>query len=124
MSNTKYGDFPFLTYRNINVGTTGAVVAANPACIYEYYFYNSGAAKAYVKLYNKATAGTSSDTPLRTYCIGAAQGANLYMDKGIEFPLGISIRATTGVADNDTGAPGANEVTVNIGYRKGTQGSN
>ncbi len=123
MSSQVYGDYPILSYRNINVGTTGAlVVAAAKGCFYEYYFYNSGAAKAYIKLYDKATAGTSSDTPFRTYCIGASQGANLSIDKGINFDLGLSIRATTGVADNDTGAPGANEVTVNIGYRQGARG--
>jgi hypothetical protein len=33
MSNLKSGNFPLLTYRNINVGVTGAVVKAYPGGI-------------------------------------------------------------------------------------------
>jgi hypothetical protein len=36
---------------------------------------------------------------------------------GVDFTAGISARATTGVADNDTGAPSANDVIVNIFYK-------
>lgn len=35
---------------------------------------------------------------------------------GIAFSTAITVAATTGVADNDTGAPGANEVVLNLGY--------
>lgn len=117
MSKTEFGDFPYLTYRNISLSTTGQVIKASSGCIYEYYFYNSGGAIVYIKLYNKATAATSSDTPVRTYAVGAGQGANCAIDLGIQFLTGIGIRASTGVADNDNTAPGANEVTVNIGFR-------
>jgi hypothetical protein len=116
MSNLKSGNFPLLTYRNINVGVTGAVVKAYPGGIFEYYVYNNGAAVVYLKLYNKATAPTASDTPVRTYAIPATNGANLSIPDGIGFDTGISIRATTGVADNDTGAPATNDVIVNFGY--------
>lgn len=34
----------------------------------------------------------------------------------VEF-AGVSARATTAIADNDTGAPGANEVLVNAFYK-------
>jgi hypothetical protein len=36
---------------------------------------------------------------------------------GIKFDTAITVAATTGVLDNDTGAPGANEVIVNIFYK-------
>ena len=36
---------------------------------------------------------------------------------GWMFGTAITVAATTGVADADTGAPGANDVIVNIGYR-------
>jgi hypothetical protein len=35
---------------------------------------------------------------------------------GLRFSTAITAAATTGVADSDTGAPGANEVVVVIGY--------
>ena len=35
---------------------------------------------------------------------------------GIAFGTAICVAATTGVADNDTGAPGANEVVGTIFY--------
>lgn len=122
MSSQVYGDYPILSHNNIDVGVTGTLVAAGPSCVYDYYFYNSGAAIAYVKFYDKVTAGLSSDTPIRVYAIGAGQGANIYIDKGINFALGISYRATTGVANNNTGAPGTNEITLNLGYRVGARG--
>ena len=36
---------------------------------------------------------------------------------GIQFSLGIGIGATTGVADNDTTGPGANECVVTLLYK-------
>jgi hypothetical protein len=36
---------------------------------------------------------------------------------GIGFGTAITVAATTGVADNDTGAPAANDVIVNIFYK-------
>ena len=36
---------------------------------------------------------------------------------GIAFATGICVGASTGVADADTGAPGANDVIVNIFYK-------
>ncbi len=42
--------------------------------------------------------------------------ANVHFDTGIAFATGIGIGATTGVADNNTGAPSANDVVVNIFY--------
>jgi hypothetical protein len=116
MSNLFSGNFPLLTYRNLSVGTTGAVVKSAKGAIFEYYIYNNSAAVLYLKLYDKATAPTSSDTPIRTYPIPATNGANLCVTDGIQFLNGISIRCTTGVADNDTGAPAANDCVVNIGY--------
>ncbi len=117
MSAELFGDYPYLSVTNIDVQPDGVLVKAGLACIYDYYFYNSSAAPVYVKLYDKAEAPDETDTPLRVYCLGAAQGANLFTSLGIKFDLGIAYRATTGVADDDTGAPTTNSVTLNIGYR-------
>ena len=74
-----------------------------------------------VKIYN-ATSGTyGTGTPVLTFPIptqGDSNGAGftLTIPNGIAFGTGISIGAGTGVADNDTGAPGTNDVIVNIGF--------
>jgi hypothetical protein len=35
---------------------------------------------------------------------------------GVQFGTAISVAATTGFADNNTGAPGANEIILNCAY--------
>ena len=70
-----------------------------------------------MKIYNKATAPTQSDTPVMTIPIPAGGAANVEFSNGIAFAAGISYRASTAVADNDTGAPTANDVVVNLLYK-------
>ena len=111
-------DAPALPYRNINLGNTGQVVKASAAYLHGYYISNSGAAKAYVKVYDKATAATSSDTPIATFEIPAGSAANVASNSPfVTTTAGLSVRATTGVADNDASSPAANEVIVNLFYR-------
>lgn len=116
MSNLLSGNFPYLPYRNINVGNTGAVVKAAKSQIFSIYMSNTGGAVAYVKLYDKATAATASDTPTHTLAVQASQSVAWSPTDGINFINGISVRATTEVADAGTTSPGANEVIVNIQY--------
>ena len=103
-------------YRALDAGTTGAVAKASAGALYGGYFFNAGASIRYLKVYNKATAPTSSDTPVLTIPLPIGGGAIAFGGIGIEFSAGISVRATTGVADNDTGAPGSNEVIINLFY--------
>jgi len=78
----------------------------------------------YLKIYDKATAPASSDTPLFTIPLPppAPDGTRHFPVEipgevcGHAFALGIGVRATTGIADADTGIPGTNEVVVNILY--------
>lgn len=109
---------PSRIYRNISLGTTGQVIKAAPGVIVGWFLSNSGAAAAYVKLYDKATAPTEADTPALTIYLPAGAAANVGPGDGAigPFAAGISARATTGAADNNTGAPAANEVIVNIFY--------
>lgn len=116
MSNLFSGNFPLLTYRNLDAQVTGSIVKASAGGIFEMYVSNSNAAARYLKLYDKATAPTASDTPIRTYYLPPLSGTPIPVTDGIKFVNGISLRASTGVADADTGAPTANDVVVNIGY--------
>ena len=106
------------TYRNIDMGVTGASIKASAGCVYGGDFFNNHATVArYVKLYDKASAATSSDTPLRTYRVPASGGITFSKAMGITFTLGISIRACTCVADNDNTAPSTNDVIVNLDWK-------
>lgn len=112
---TEGGCAPF---NDINVGTTGVVVKNSPGQIYGWHLFNAHATDlVYLKVYDKATAPTSSDTPKFSIPLGALGGTGFPWTKGIEFTAGIGIRASTGVAHNDTGAPATNQVVVNIGYK-------
>lgn len=116
MSNLFSGNFPLLTFRSIDTNHTGQVVKAARGGVFSMYISNTGMAAAYVKLYNKATAPTSSDVPTHTLCLQPAQSITWTPNDGIDFNVGISVRATTEVADNGNTSPGTNEVVVNIEY--------
>jgi hypothetical protein len=80
-----------------------------------WYLFNNAAAVRYVKIYDEATVPVSTDTPILTLPLPAGQGANLLQGEGaISLANGLGIRVTTGVADNDTGAPTANDVQINL----------
>jgi len=105
-------------YRKVDLGVTGQVAKATPGMLYGLVITNAAAAIRYVKIYNKATAPTEADTPAMTLKVAAS--SYLVMDPatmGLEFSAGISARGTTGVADNDTGAPTANDIIVSLFYK-------
>ena len=102
-------------YRNIDLGVTGQVVAPRTTKIYWYYIYNAASSVRYVKFYNKATAPSESDVPVLTIPVPATSAANVASPVG-GFSAGLSLRATTGVADSDTGAPTGNDVVINLDF--------
>lgn len=104
-------------YRNLDAGTTGASVKASAGQLYGYFIYNNAVSTRYLKIYNNAGTPISSDTPVITVPIPAGAAANVGFASGIAFGTGIAIRASTGVADNDTGATTTNDVIVDIFYK-------
>jgi hypothetical protein len=105
-------------YRNINLEKVGANVLAKGGQVKGWNFANTHATLfRYVKIYDKATAATGSDTPELT--IGVPPLKSVDWAPGIDgtpFANGISIRGVTGVADSDATDPGANELVVNLFY--------
>ena len=104
------------TYRSLDLGVTGQVIKSGAGQLYGWYIANNADAARFVKLYDKATAPTGADTPIATIQVPAASAANAFSDLGISFHHGISARASTAIADNDTGAPSANDVVINLFY--------
>ena len=104
-------------YRTLDSQNGGVVIKNGPGEVGGWHLVNNAVGARYVKLYDKATAPTSADTPKLTVLVPANGAANLLAVCGIDFTAGIGVRVTTGVADNDTGAPTTNDVIVNLFYK-------
>jgi hypothetical protein len=111
-------------YKNIDVDESEDAVKASAGKLHWLHAMNLTASKVYLKIYNATTASVTVGTttpdltfPLAT--MGDTNGAGFtinFGDAGLQFTTAITIAATTGLADNDTGAPAANAVVVNLGY--------
>lgn len=106
-------------FRSIDLDETEEDVKTSAGQLYGWYIYNAASSVRYVKLYNATAASVTvgTTTPVMTIPIPATSGANVEFTNGIAFSTAITAAATTGVADSDTGAPGANEVIVNLLYK-------
>lgn len=107
-------------YRNISLLSTGQLIQAGVSYLFGYNIINTDAANiVYVKLYNKATApAVGTDVPVVTYAIPPKGVIEVQKQSAIMgFDLGFGIGATTGVADNNSTAPAANQVIVNMFYK-------
>ncbi|MCI0558815.1 MAG: hypothetical protein MN733_09985, partial [Nitrososphaera sp.] len=110
-------------FRSIDLDETEEEVSATAATLYGWYIANTATATRFVKFYNATAAAVTvgTTTPVMTLPIpGNANddvGANMLGGVGIAFGTALTVAATTGVADSDTGAPGANDVIVNLFFR-------
>lgn len=102
-------------YRNLDLKQTGQVVKNAAGRIYNWEIFNNSTAFLYVKVYDKATAATSSDTPKLTWEIAPGQFVGEVMH-GKYFSAGISVRCTAALADNDVTDPATNDCVINLGY--------
>lgn len=107
---------PDSVYRNISLGVTGQMVNSTGAFLTGGIISNLNVAARFLKIYDKATAATQADTPVMTIAIPAS-GTVVLEECCIPFVSGISVRATTGAANADVGAPAANEFIVNLLFR-------
>jgi hypothetical protein len=94
--------------------------------LYKLRITNNSTSVRYLKLYNLAhasvTVGTS--TVMDTIVLPPAASAGTptvlteaFGGMGLAFSTALTLAATTGLADNDTGAPGANDVVVTAYYK-------
>lgn len=110
-------------YKNIDVDESEDQVKGTAGQIYWIHAINLSAAVLFLKIYNATAANVTVGTtvPDLTFPVpsqGDTNGAGftLSVPNGIAFGTAITIAGTTGVADNDSGAPGANVLIVNLGY--------
>lgn len=109
-------------FKLISAGSTNAsTVKTGAGNLYSIHAINTNASSVrYLKLYNKASNPTvGTDVPVATFAIPAnSQGAGftITFSMGPNFSAGIALAITAGVADNDTTAILANEVTITLTY--------
>ncbi len=99
-------------------------IKGSPGQLYELYCFNSTDSILYVKLYNDTAANVTvgSTTPVLVIPVPGnadSDGAGVVRNwpTGLAFDTAITIATTTGIADNDTGAPGANAMTISGAYK-------
>ena len=105
-------------FYNLDVDETEDAIKATAGKLYALGAINRSTGVRYLKLYNATTASVTVGTttpvlviPLPTMADTNGAGVVLPIPScGIQFDTAITIAATTGFADNDTGAPGANDV--------------
>jgi len=78
---------------------------------------NAASSARYFRLYDLAVAPTVGTSPIKTTIQIPANGTVIRVyPSGLNFTSGIAYACTTGIADTDTGATGANEVSMDVDY--------
>jgi len=110
-------------FRTIDLDETEEEVKATAGQVYGYYFANLSGALRYLKFYNATAANVTvgTTTPVLTlplpYSASNAACGHVSFPVPVAFGTAITVAVTTGLADNDTGAPGANDVVLNVFYK-------
>jgi len=112
------------TARSLDLDETEEDIKTAAGQVYGWNITNFATSTRYVKFYNATAANVTvgTTTPLFTLAIpGNATDDTMLAQAlggmGITFDTAISWAATTGLADNDTGAPGASEVAGTVWYK-------
>lgn len=99
-------------YRTLNLQGTGQVVKASAGVLRGVGLSYIGIlGNVFVKLYDKATAPTTSDTPISTIML-IPGSRSVEFASGIAFASGLGIRASAGPSDADSGSVASNTLLV------------
>jgi hypothetical protein len=110
-------------FRSIDLDESEEEVKATAGTVYGVWFSNTATATRFLKFYNATAANVTvgTTTPVLTLALPGNATDDISgvfsIPQGIAFGTAITVAATTAVADNDTGAPAANDVLVNIFYK-------
>lgn len=99
------------TYADLVADTTGEAISASGKTLFTIEMDNGdNVDDEYVKLYDKATAATTSDFPDFQLKVPAGQRRTHVFNggDGLAFGTGLSIRATSGKAHDDSASPAKN----------------
>jgi hypothetical protein len=111
-------------FRTLDLDETEEDVKTAAGNVYGIYAFNTTNAILWLKFYNATAANVTVGTTTPVMTLGVpgnndTDGAGFVIPfpVGIAFDTAICVAATTGVADNDTGAPGANALIVQVFYK-------
>jgi hypothetical protein len=111
-------------FKSIDLDESEEEIKATAGQVYAIHAMNLKASVLYLKIYNATAAtvvvGTTAPDitiPLPTQGDTNGAGFTWQIPQGIAFGTAITVACTTGIADNDSGAPGANECVVTILYK-------
>lgn len=110
-------------FRSLDLDETEEEIKASAGTVYGVWFSNVATASRFLKFYNATAANVTvgTTTPVLTLVLPGNSSDDVSgvfsIPQGIAFSTAITVAATTGLADNDTGAPGANDVVVNVFYK-------
>ena len=106
------GSNPIHTIAAAAANQDAKVLSLVPCLITSIQLCNVATTNRFVKLYNKATAPTSADTPVKVLLAPAGGGNNPPLNANLALSAGLAIRITTGMADSDTGTVTAGDVAA------------
>lgn len=104
--------------KNLDVDESEDAVKETAGQIYGFYFYNAAASVSYLKYYNATPANVTVGTtaPDLTFPLPKEAAGTINLPCPVAFGTAITIAATTGLADNNAGAPATNAVIVDTFY--------
>jgi hypothetical protein len=109
-------------FRSLDLDETEEDVKTSAGTVYGVWFSNMATSTRFLKFYNATAANVTvgTTTPVLTLALPGNTSDDISgvfsIAQGIAFSTAITVAATTGIADNDTGAPSANDVLVNVFY--------
>lgn len=108
-------------FSTIDLDETEEEVKGSAGTVYGFYIYSNVAAgtKRFVRFYDATAANTTVGTTAAAmvFELDGTQGLTQNIPQGLAFANGICVAATTAVAANDTGAPGANDIVMTVYYK-------
>jgi hypothetical protein len=111
-------------FRSLDIDESEEEVKATAGTVYAVWFSNMATSTRFLKFYNATAANVTvgTTTPVLTLAMPGnssddVSGVLAGIPQGIKFDTAICVAATTGLADNDTGAPSANDCIVNVFYK-------
>ena len=112
-------------FRSLDLDESEEEVKATAGQLYKLRLTNFATTVRYVKLYNATAANTTvgTTTPIDTIPVPAGSSTaptvitESFGGLGLTFGTALCLAATTGLADNDTGAPSANDVVATAYYK-------
>lgn len=111
-------------FRSLDIDESEEEIKASAGTIYGMWVTNTATSTRFVKFYNATAASVTVGTTTPVITIGIPGNTSDDVSGsfgpggiGIGFTTAISVAATTAAADNDTGAPSAGDVIINVFYK-------